>query len=387
MRVTSCRRRRRRAGGAAARGRRAASRSTSRCWTSTCRAWTASSWRGGSRAAPALRSLRMVMLTVLGHRPRGARARRGVTEFLTKPVRQSRLYDAIASAMHHAPARSSARRGRRRPGGRTRWPRRQRRRRRADPHRRGPRRQPDPDGAAAGQARAPHGRGRRRAARRCALAAEGGSTWCSWTARCPSWTATRPRARSASARRRRRGAPADRRDDRARDGRRPRASAWPPGWTTTWPSRCGPTRSTPMLARWLPRGGAARRDGSGGDGRPARRGAAADPSTTSASTTCPRLRARGRPRGRPAFIDSTPPIIERIVLAAEGDDHVEISQAAHRPQGRLPGRRRRRAQRPRRRARAARPRGGAAEALRTPPRASSGAWTRDAPCTARPASG
>jgi HPt (histidine-containing phosphotransfer) domain-containing protein len=34
-----------------------------------------------------------------------------------------------------------------------------------------------------------------------------------------------------------------------------------------------------------------------------------------------------------AFIDSTPPIIERIVLAAEGDDHTEIAQGAHRLRG------------------------------------------------------
>jgi HPt (histidine-containing phosphotransfer) domain-containing protein len=34
-----------------------------------------------------------------------------------------------------------------------------------------------------------------------------------------------------------------------------------------------------------------------------------------------------------AFIDSTPPIIERVVLAAEGGDHVEISGAAHRLKG------------------------------------------------------
>ena len=34
-----------------------------------------------------------------------------------------------------------------------------------------------------------------------------------------------------------------------------------------------------------------------------------------------------------AFIDSTPPIIERIVLAAEGADHTEIAQGAHRLKG------------------------------------------------------
>jgi HPt (histidine-containing phosphotransfer) domain-containing protein len=34
-----------------------------------------------------------------------------------------------------------------------------------------------------------------------------------------------------------------------------------------------------------------------------------------------------------AFIDSTPSIIERIVLAAEGADHTEIAQGAHRLKG------------------------------------------------------
>jgi two-component system, sensor histidine kinase and response regulator len=34
-----------------------------------------------------------------------------------------------------------------------------------------------------------------------------------------------------------------------------------------------------------------------------------------------------------AFIDSTPPIIERVVLAAEGGDHDEIASAAHRLKG------------------------------------------------------
>src|SRR3954451_22605521 len=53
-------------------------------------------------AAPALRGTRMVMLTSSGTGQAAAREA-GVSEFLTKPVRQSRLYDAIASAMHQAP--------------------------------------------------------------------------------------------------------------------------------------------------------------------------------------------------------------------------------------------------------------------------------------------
>jgi signal transduction histidine kinase/DNA-binding response OmpR family regulator/HPt (histidine-containing phosphotransfer) domain-containing protein len=54
-------------------------------------------------ASPQLRSLRLVMLTSSGTGHAAARDA-GVSEFLTKPVRQSRLYDAIASAMYHAPA-------------------------------------------------------------------------------------------------------------------------------------------------------------------------------------------------------------------------------------------------------------------------------------------
>jgi two-component system sensor histidine kinase/response regulator len=58
--------------------------------------------------APQLRSLRLVMLTSSGT-GHAAATEAGVTEFLTKPVRQSRLYDAIASAMYHSPAAKRAR--------------------------------------------------------------------------------------------------------------------------------------------------------------------------------------------------------------------------------------------------------------------------------------
>jgi two-component system sensor histidine kinase/response regulator len=53
--------------------------------------------------SPQLRSLRLVMLTSSGTGHTAARDA-GVSEFLTKPVRQSRLYDAITSAMYHAAA-------------------------------------------------------------------------------------------------------------------------------------------------------------------------------------------------------------------------------------------------------------------------------------------
>jgi two-component system sensor histidine kinase/response regulator len=59
-------------------------------------------------ASPQLRAVRMVMLTSSGTGHAAAREA-GVSEFLTKPVRQSRLYDAIASAMYHAPGRVRAR--------------------------------------------------------------------------------------------------------------------------------------------------------------------------------------------------------------------------------------------------------------------------------------
>ncbi len=72
---------------------------------------------------------------------------------------------------------------------------------------------------------------------------------CSWTARCPSWTATRRRARSAAARAR--PAPADHRDDREHDGGRPARSASRPAWTTTWASPWTPRRSGPRSpGRW-----------------------------------------------------------------------------------------------------------------------------------------
>jgi two-component system sensor histidine kinase/response regulator len=58
--------------------------------------------------APQLRSLRLVMLTSSGT-GHAAATEAGVTEFLTKPVRQSRLYDAFASAMYHSPAARHAR--------------------------------------------------------------------------------------------------------------------------------------------------------------------------------------------------------------------------------------------------------------------------------------
>ena len=273
-----------------------------------------------------------------------------MTEFLTKPVRQSRLYDAIASAMYHSPTRAA--------GARARARRRARRRHGWTQH----------DGPAAEgaliliaedhdvnrilmekllrQARAPHGRGRRPGWRRSGWRPRARSTWCSWTARCPSSTATRRRGGSASAR-----ATAGARlpivamTAHAMAGDRDKCLAAGMDDYVAKPLR--PDEVDAMLARWLPR--------ADGSGRPA----TGTPTATATATATggaaggrdDRRRALRRPRPRvlarvvrevvTAFIDSTPPIIERIVLAAEGDDHAEISSGRAPPQGRLPGRRRR----------------------------------------------
>jgi HPt (histidine-containing phosphotransfer) domain-containing protein len=95
-----------------------------------------------------------------------------------------------------------------------------------------------------------------------------------------------------------------------------------------------------MLARWLPRGGDGEATGNGnGHGNGAEGGdavavAEVDPIDGERFGDLARDFSPDVVREVVgAFIDSTPPIIERIVLAAEGDDHVEISQAAHRLRG------------------------------------------------------
>ncbi|MDN5697317.1 MAG: response regulator, partial [Rubrobacter sp.] len=61
---------------------------------------------------PTLAQTRMIMLTSMGLRGEGERARRaGIAAHLTKPVRQSDLYDALATVMgYRAPQRESLRR-------------------------------------------------------------------------------------------------------------------------------------------------------------------------------------------------------------------------------------------------------------------------------------
>ena len=189
-----------------------ASRSSSSCSTGRCPAWTASSSRRRSRSRPSLRGARLIMLTSTTDRRLAAREA-GIDHYLQKPVRRARLLEAIAEAMgtDRAPSRSPRRAARPAP--------------RARGHaagRRGQRRQPARDRGDAEQARLRRRDRRQRprgadAARRCAP-----TRWCSWTARCPRWTATRPPRRSAPARRGA-DAPADRRHDRARHEGRPRA--------------------------------------------------------------------------------------------------------------------------------------------------------------------
>jgi HPt (histidine-containing phosphotransfer) domain-containing protein len=90
-----------------------------------------------------------------------------------------------------------------------------------------------------------------------------------------------------------------------------------------------------MLARWLPGDGAGQGDDhdNGGAGSPG--GApAVDPIDEARFGDLAREFPPGAVRELVvAFIDSTPPIIERIVLAAEGADHAEIAGAAHRLKG------------------------------------------------------
>jgi CheY-like chemotaxis protein/HPt (histidine-containing phosphotransfer) domain-containing protein len=105
-----------------------------------------------------------------------------------------------------------------------------------------------------------------------------------------------------------------------------------------------------MLARWLPARGDGKGNGNGkgsgtdDDGARGGDGAVADGDDGRVDEVDPVDDERFGDLARDfapdvvrevvhAFIDSTPPIIERIVLAAEGEDHVEIAQGAHRLKG------------------------------------------------------
>jgi signal transduction histidine kinase/CheY-like chemotaxis protein/HPt (histidine-containing phosphotransfer) domain-containing protein len=279
-------------------------------------------------ASPQLRSLRMVMLTSSGTGHAAAREA-GVTEFLTKPVRQSRLYDAIASAMYHAP------------GGRS-------------PRARETDRE-DEGALSATAGRTEAGaliliaedhdvnrilmekllvkRGHRTIAAGTGLdavrlASEGQVDLVFMDCQMPEldgYAATR-RIRDgegAGAR-----LPIVAMTAHAMAGDRERCLAAGMDDYVTKPLR--PDEIDAMLARWLPEAAAV----GDGQGNGHANGAAADPIDQR------RFDDLGRDFSPDvvrevvhAFIDSTPPIIERIVLAAEGDDHTEIAQGAHRLKG------------------------------------------------------
>jgi two-component system sensor histidine kinase/response regulator len=278
-------------------------------------------------ASPALRTLRMVMLTSSGSGHAAAREV-GVTEFLTKPVRQSRLYDAIASAMYHAPAVQEARR----------------------------RRLDEGEGMATADDEAPAGaliliaedhdvnrilmekllgqRGHRTIAaadglEAVRLACEGGVDLVFMDCQMPEldgYAATRRiREREQGAAR----LPIVAMTAHAMAGDREKCLAAGMDDYVAKPLR--PDAVDAMLDRWLPAGG-------NGDGNENGHGsAAADEPDPIGDERFGDL-AREFPAAAVrevvvAFIDSTPSIIERIVLAAEGVDHAEVAAGAHRLKG------------------------------------------------------
>jgi signal transduction histidine kinase/CheY-like chemotaxis protein/HPt (histidine-containing phosphotransfer) domain-containing protein len=278
-------------------------------------------------ASPQLRSLRLVMLTSSGTGHTAAREA-GVNEFLTKPVRQSRLYDAIASAMYHAPA--------------------------AQQQQRAPL-----DGREAGMGdedRGTNGDGAliliaedhdvNRILMERLLVKRGHRTIAAATGleavelagrdeidmvfmdcqmpELDGYTATE-RIRADELARAGRRLPIVAMTAHAMAGDRDKCLAAGMDDYVAKPLR--PDEIDEMLARWLPRG-AAVEDGEGheDDG--------VDPIDTERFDDLARDFTPEVVREIVnAFIDSTPPIIERIVLAAEGADHTEIAQGAHRLKG------------------------------------------------------
>jgi signal transduction histidine kinase/CheY-like chemotaxis protein/HPt (histidine-containing phosphotransfer) domain-containing protein len=283
-------------------------------------------------ASPQLRSLRLVMLTSSGT-GHGAASEAGVSEFLTKPVRQSRLYDAIASAMC-APAAGH----KPRPSG------------------------PPAEPAVAVRVAEPHGSAEgaliliaedhdvNRILMERLLLKRGHRTIAAATGLEAVQLAGRdeidlvfmdcqmPELDGYAATRRIRA------DERARAGRRlpivamtahamagDRDACLAAGMDDYVAKPLRPDAVDAMLARWLPAPVA------GGDGHgngDAEAEAAVDPIDDERFDDLARDFAPGVVREVVhAFIDSTPSIIERVVLAAEGADHAEISQAAHRLKG------------------------------------------------------
>jgi two-component system sensor histidine kinase/response regulator len=287
------------------------------------------------RAAPALRATRMVMLTSSGTGQAAGRDA-GIAETLTKPVRQSRLYDAIASALHEAPSRGCA-------------------------------------DATSGDGAAGHGgegalilvaedhdvnrllmerllvrRGHRTiaavngadAVRRVET---GGIDLVFMDCQMPEvdgYEATR-RIREEEAR-----------DGPPTRGRIPivamtahamagdRARCIAAGMDDYLAKPLRPEDVEAVLARWLPNPeapAAARSNGAAADEVDAPPRGAGDGTPVLDEARFGALHQDFPPKVVRevvhAFIDSTPMIIERIVLAAEGDDHVEVAQGAHRLKG------------------------------------------------------
>ncbi|MDX6703334.1 MAG: two-component system, sensor histidine kinase and response regulator [Baekduia sp.] len=292
-------------------------------------------------AAPALRSTRLVMLTSSGTGHAVAREA-GVHEFLTKPVRQSRLYDAIASAMYHRPTAP-----RRAPADAV----------DADVHvaaaAPGAAAGPVPDGALILIAE-DHDVNRllmekllTRRGHRTVAASTGVEAVCVAAAgevdlvfmdcqmpELDGYAATRQIREGES------GAP-----DRlpivamtahAMAGDRERCIAAGMDDYLSKPLR--PDEVDEVLARWLPVR-AARGNGHGDGHAPSALAQAVDAVAAGVLDEA-RFAALGNDFAPEivrevvhAFIDSTPEIIERVVLAAEGVDHTEVGQGAHRLKG------------------------------------------------------
>ena len=164
-------RRRGGAGRAASRRPPAASRFRWCCSTGRCRRWTASRWPERSDRAPDTGRTAVMMLTSAGQPEDVGRCRElGIAAYLTKPVKQSELLDAILAALGQASRyMPSRRRGRR-------WPRASAAA--ARPAGRGQPGQSEAGGAPAGEARPRRRGGRQRPARRWPRWDGSRSTWC-----------------------------------------------------------------------------------------------------------------------------------------------------------------------------------------------------------------
>ena len=280
-------------------------------------------------ASPPLRTLRLVMLTSSGTGHAAAREA-GVGEFLTKPVRQSRLYDAISSAMYHAPAAQQAR-------------------------------VPAFDEHAADAPVAADGaliliaedhdvnrvlmerlldkRGHRTIAAATGLeavelAGRAEVDLVFMDCQMPEldgYSATQ-RIRADEAARATRRLPIVAMTAHAMAGDRDKCLAAGMDDYVAKPLR--PDEVDAMLARWLPERAPVADEHADGNGNGSGEGDGVDPIDDVRFDDLARDFAPEVVREVVhAFIDSTPPIIERIVLAAEGADHTEISQGAHRLKG------------------------------------------------------